>query len=62
MNIGQIFIKLFNKPFLKSNKLHKTFKRNSLKLSCSKKISEKYEAAHHKHALVTAKQNMNVPK
>ena len=31
-NVGKIFIKLINKHFTTSNKLHKIFKRNTLKL------------------------------
>ena len=34
-NIGKKFLKLINKRFPTQNKLHKTFNRNSLKLSYS---------------------------
>ena len=35
MNIGKIFLKLVDKHFPKSNKLHKIFNRNTSKVSCS---------------------------
>ena len=34
-NIGKTFLKLFEKHFLKTNKFHKIFNRNNVKVSCS---------------------------
>ena len=34
-NIGEMFLKLFDKHFLKTSKLHKIFNRNNVKVSCS---------------------------